>query len=275
MLQESECRFDRELAEWFSRRGGPWSGTAGELFASLGIHADGGDGLAPQSSGDLHAHLQSHRKVLQSLGVDVLLSQGLPRMVLLRSCPDELPQRKSPSNTHAIDRKSDPTIDLPSRGTDQKSCSPDSVGPGAAKREEFHRDSPEVKSDSAERLVTDPFSTGVGLKEGLFVNTAEALFAVVEMRQQVREQALDLEAAVDLVIARARQITRCCGIAVGFLPEQIGHRLRTGVALRAGASISMAPFFSPALQRATPCNYRMRRSTRFWVPRFDEKASGR
>ena len=35
MLPESDYRFERELAEWFSRRAGAWSGTASELLASL------------------------------------------------------------------------------------------------------------------------------------------------------------------------------------------------------------------------------------------------
>jgi signal transduction protein with GAF and PtsI domain len=49
------------------------------------------------------------------------------------------------------------------------------------------------------------------------------------MRRSIRERSLDLESTVDLVIARARQITRSSGIAVGFLPQEIGCQFRTGM----------------------------------------------
>jgi hypothetical protein len=233
MLPESDYRFDRELAEWFSRRGGAWSGTAGELLASLRISADAGDSFGPQSSAGLYAHLQSHKQVLLSLGVDVLLRHGVPRMVSLRSCQDEQSQRKPPSSTLSIARKSDPAItpsSLSSAETDRKNCSGDSADTDVSESEEFKRDIPVAKSESAGKPVTGKSTYGDGPKEGFFVNTGEALFAIVEMRRQIREQGLDLESAVDLVIGRARQITRSCGIAVGFLPEEIGGRLGTGVA---------------------------------------------
>ena len=102
MLAESDYRFDRELADWFSRRGGAWSGTAGELLASLRTSADAGDSFGPQSSAGLYAHLQSHKQILQSLGVDVFLRHGVPRMVSLRSCQDEQSQQQPPSSTLGI-----------------------------------------------------------------------------------------------------------------------------------------------------------------------------
>jgi hypothetical protein len=71
---------------------------------------------------------------------------------------------------------------------------------------------------------------GDGPKESPFSNTGEALFAIVEMRRQIREQGLDLEAAVDLVIDHAREITKCYGIEVGFLPQEIGTRSPMGAA---------------------------------------------
>ena len=73
MLPESDYRFERELAEWFSRRAGAWSGTASELLASLRSKVSQTIASVPNSSDGLYAYLQSHRQVLQSLGVDVLL----------------------------------------------------------------------------------------------------------------------------------------------------------------------------------------------------------
>jgi len=54
----------------------------------------------------------------------------------------------------------------------------------------------------------------------VFENTGEALVAIGEMRQRIREENLALEPAVDVVINRAKEITRSCGIAVGLLPQQ-------------------------------------------------------
>ena len=39
-MSEPDSRFDLELAEWFSCRGGAWSGTAGELLVSLRTSVD-------------------------------------------------------------------------------------------------------------------------------------------------------------------------------------------------------------------------------------------
>ena len=114
--------------------------------------------------------------------------------------------------------------------TGQKSSPADSADTDVSGGEEFKRDIPLAKSDSAGKSVTSKSTYGDGPKEGFFVNTGEALFAIVEMRRQIREQGLDLESAVDLVIGRAQQITRSCGIAVGFLPEEIGGRFGTDVA---------------------------------------------
>ena len=64
------------------------------------------------------------------------------------------------------------------------------------------------------------------LKKASFSNTGEALFAIVEMRRQIREQGLDLEATVDLVIDRAREITKCYGIESDFCRRKLEPGLR-------------------------------------------------
>jgi len=227
MLPETDCRFDGKLAEWFSRRGGAWSGTAGELLASLRTSADVGNSLRFQSSSELYAHLQSHRQILHSLGVDVLLLYGVPRIVSLRSCRDNHPQKKPPYNAMSIEHNSHSTVNLSPLVTGTKSYSADSIDTSRARNEAFK---PIAKSDMTGKSVTDEYTDGNGPIGGFFVNTGEALFAIVEMRRQIREQCLDLESAVDLVIGRAQQITRSYGIAVGFLPQETGNWFRPGVA---------------------------------------------
>lgn len=89
VLPESDSRFDHELARWFARQGGDWSGTAAELRAAVKTRVDVSDDWWPQSPRALYAHLESHRQMLWSLGVDVSWHHGYPRMVSLRSCLDE------------------------------------------------------------------------------------------------------------------------------------------------------------------------------------------
>jgi hypothetical protein len=227
MLPESDCRFDRELVEWFSRRRGAWSGTATALLASLRTSTGAGSSLSPQSPVELYTHLQSHRQILQSLGVDVMLHNGVPRMVSLRSSQDE-PQRKAPSNTSDYDRNSG---SVPSSVTASKVCSPDSANAVLGGSKFVDRDTPPAKSDSPAKFAASEPAERDGPRDGFFLNTGEALFAIVEMRRQVRERGLNLEETVDLVIGRAQEITRGYGIAVGFLPQEIGFRPRTGAAV--------------------------------------------
>jgi GAF domain len=229
MLPQSDDRFDLELAGWFSLRGGAWSGTASELLASVRTRSDVDSNLWPQSPRGLYTYLEFHRESLQSLGLDVLLHQGVPRMVSLRSCQKEQPPRQPPSGTLDLDRTSDAPINLSSLLDGQNAIPADSGNVGAAAGEAFDADIPIAESDLADRFVNGKYGDGDSLGGSVFENTGEALFAILEMRRWIRERSLDLESTVDLVIARARQITRCCGIAVGFLPQEIGCQFRTGM----------------------------------------------
>jgi general secretion pathway protein A len=87
-------RFDQELVAWFALCGGAWSGTAAEMLAAVKTRVGVGNDLWAQSPSALYAHIESHRQILRSLGVDVSLRHGYPRMVSLRSCQDEKPARK-------------------------------------------------------------------------------------------------------------------------------------------------------------------------------------
>jgi hypothetical protein len=230
MLPQSIDRFDQELAGWFSLRGGAWSGTTAELLASVRTRSDVDSSSWPQSPRGLFAHLESHRELLQSLGLDVLLHQGVPRMVSLRSCQKEQPPIQPPPDTFDLDRTSDAPTNLSPPLDGQKTIPADSGNVGPAAGEAFDADIPIAKSVLAERFVNGNYANGDNSEGRIFEHTGEALFAILEMRRRIREQALDLESAVDLVIARAQQITRCCGIAVGFLPQEIGCQFRAGKA---------------------------------------------
>ncbi len=224
MLSESDFRFDQQLADWFFRRGLAWSGTASELLASLRSSTDAAGSSAPQSSNGLYVHLQSHQQILRSLGVDVSLHSGVPRMVSLRECREE-PQRKPPTNSF---RKIEATIDPSSRVVGRESSSSDAMKE-LASIEALSRDLPVPQTDLARKSATDRFSRANGPNEGFFLDTGEALFAMVEMRRQIREQGLDLEATVDLVVSKAQEFTQAQGVAVGFLPEEVGWHFRSGM----------------------------------------------
>ena len=223
-MPESDSRFDVELAEWFSCRGGAWSGTASELLVSLKTSGDNGT-LNSLTSVELYAYLQSHRQRLSSLGVDVFLRNGVPRIVSLRSPQDE-PKKTSPSSASDRDSKSDPATGPSSTTTVSNSFS-DAAITESFGSESFRRDSV-VKSSSSEKSSAGTPGDEDCPKDGFFSNTGEALFAIVEMRRQIREQGLDLEATVNLVVGRAREITKCYGVAVGFLPQEIGTRPPAG-----------------------------------------------
>jgi hypothetical protein len=91
----SDDRFDQELMGWLARHGGPWSGTASELLAALKTRAGVGNDSWPQSPRALYSHIESHTQILRSLGVDVLLYQGCPRMLSLRGVRGRKTGRKT------------------------------------------------------------------------------------------------------------------------------------------------------------------------------------
>jgi hypothetical protein len=233
MLPKSDDRFDHELAGWFSLRRGAWYGTAAQLLASMGKRPDGDDGLWPQSSRELYAHLESHKGKLQSLGLDVSFHHGVPRMVSLRSCQNETLPLTPLADGFEVEQ---PASDFP----------PDVLSPVDAPQERpadlcdavlpaivaYKGDTPAARSGLAGEFGKGKYADGDKFEGRVFEETGEALFAIAEMRMQIQEQGLDLESAVDLVVGSARKITRSCGIAVGFLPQQesMGHPPQTGVA---------------------------------------------
>jgi hypothetical protein len=84
---ESDGRVDQDLVGWFAQRQGAWCGTVTELLAAVKTKVDVSSDWWPQSPVALYAHIESHRQILWSLGVAVLLPDGSPRMISLRSCP--------------------------------------------------------------------------------------------------------------------------------------------------------------------------------------------
>ena len=248
MFPKSDDRFDQELAGWFSVRRGAWYGTAAQLLASIAKRSDGDGALCPQSARELYAHLESHKGMLQSLGVNVSLFHGLPRMISLRSCPSQ-PILSAPlSDGFEVEPTSAfPTDVLPPVDTPQERPADlrDAVPPAnLAQKGDF----PAARSGLAGEFGKGKYADGDRLEERIFEDTGEALFAIAEMQRQIQEHGLDLEAAVDLVVGSARKITRACGIAVGFLPqeESMRHPPQTGV-----AASKKGMHFHPNLFRST------------------------
>ncbi len=232
--------FDQELARWFARHGGAWTGTASELLAALkaspGVRNDSSLGSWPQSFRALYSHIESHGQSLRSLGVEALLHDGHPRMISLRSCPDEKPVAESSLGTPASTRRSDPPTTLPALAFDRsESADSDRVYPTSD--EACAQENTPAKSE----MITEPLANGVyadgdNREEGIFKSAGDALFALVEMRMQIRERGLQLESAIDLVVGRTQEITRSCGVAVGLLQQDsVVYPARTGVAATMGA----------------------------------------
>ena len=223
MLPQSDDRLDRELAAWFSVRKGGWSGTAAVLLASLRTVADADGTWSPYSSRMLYAHLESHQHILRSLGMEVVLHHGFPRMVSLRSCETG----QTPNSPSDVERMPGASLTATSLVEGQNSSSADS-SESSIPGDEFHADIPLDQSECNGRSGRGKYSNSDMFGGRVFGNTGQALFAIVEMRRRIRERNLDLESAVDLVIGPAQEITRCSGIAVGFLPrKRAGHPVRT------------------------------------------------
>jgi hypothetical protein len=85
---EPDDRLDHELVGWFALHEGIWCGTAAELLAAITSRVDVDKELF-QSPLALYAHMESHKEILGSLGMNVRLPYGFPRMISLRPCQDE------------------------------------------------------------------------------------------------------------------------------------------------------------------------------------------
>jgi GAF domain-containing protein len=230
----SEDYFDQKLATWFAQHGRPWSGTASELLAALRASCEAGSDVSPgpwpQSFRALYSQIESHRQRLRSLGVDLLLHAGPPRMISLRSCSDERPEGKSSSSKSAATLNLDPPVNPDAQAHDQKAESgSDNISP---------------TRDEAHTQEIAPPSRG-----GIFKSTPEARFALVEIRVQIKEQGLQLEPAIELVVRRTQEITQSCGVAVGLLQEDsVVYPSRTGVATAMGTLHFQANLFQSCLK---------------------------
>ena len=250
MLSASDHPLDRELMEWFVLRGGSWSGTASELLAAVRARAGVGDDSWPESPRALYSHIESHREILRSLGVDALLHQGYPRMVSLRSCQDERSAEGSPSGTSGVNRNPDLPIILAALAYVQNRETADSDQVNPTSDETLSPDIPPAKSEVAsQRLVNGTYADGNNFEGSIFASTVEALFANVEMRVRIRQQGLDLKSAIDLVVGRTQEITRSCGVAVGLLQQDsVVYQARAGVAAAIEGLLFKANLFQSCLR---------------------------
>ena len=229
MIPKSNDRLDQELAAWFVQRGRAWSGTAAELLNSVRTGSDLSLNCWPESSRGLYDHLKNHEKMLQQLGVDVTLRDGFPRIVSLRPRPAESSLASPLVQVSPVDTRSDPPPNLSLPVADQavapvaQSASPDQAAHAVAQNEPLT-----AKSDLPGRYANARYVVENTSKERVFEDTAEALVAIGEIRQQIRALHLDLESAVNLVNNAALEMTRCYRIAVGFFPETKGRTHRTG-----------------------------------------------
>ena len=174
----------------------------------------------------------------------------------------------SPSDADDIDRTSDAPITLSSLVEGRKTSPAGSGDLVSIPSDGSYGNIPVDESEYRERSVKRKYANTDIFEGGIFENTSEALFALVEMKRRIREQNLDLDSTVDLVIGLAQQMTRCCGIAVGFLPrKRLAARFETVGRLR-----RKGLHFHANLFQSTPCGRRhspgdqMPRNIRCWVP---------
>jgi len=244
VLPQSDIRFDQELVGWFALRGGVWSGTAGELLAAVKTRVDVCSDLWPHSSRALYAHIESHMQILRSLGVEACLRHGNPRMISLRGCQNEKTPNKMPSANSGFNRITPaPPINLPPLPDDQKMSDAHSGDLHLVATETVSRDIPKATSESRDSFANGEYAGEENFEGRIFENSGEALVAIVEIQGRVREQGLDLQSAIDLVVGRTWEITRCSGLSVGMLKQgRVVYPARVGIAVT-----GMGPHFSANL----------------------------
>ncbi len=234
-MPEFDDSFDRKLVEWFAPRKGVWSGTATELLAAVRSGSDTGSLARAQPARTLYAHLESHRHILRSGGIDVRLHQDTPRILSLRHCAVEMPTKKPPATASAFHHPLDspvssiPLVDnaqaVPAASEEAKSAAGEASG----------QDTSIARPDSAARFVSGRYAEKESVAGRVFENSGMALSTVAEIRDLIRDPNLDLEAAVELMANRAQEITQCCGTAVGLRQENsVVYLVRTGI----GATIA-------------------------------------
>jgi hypothetical protein len=236
VLPETDNRFDQELVGWFALHRGDWSGTAAELLAVVKTRVDVSNDLWPQSPRSLYAYMESHTQVFRSWGMAILLPDGYPRLISIRSCQDEKPVEILPSGTAGFNRPSDPQTNPSVFASDQKNESTDFDQVSPATDVTFSQYIAPAKSHViTERSVKGIHAHEDNFERRIFDSIGETLFAVVEMRVRIEEQGLDLKSAIDLVVGRTQEITRSAGVAVGlFRQEGVVYPARAGVAATMG-----------------------------------------
>src|SRR5437660_3223495 len=199
VLPQSDMRFEQELVGWFALRGGVWSGTAGELLAAVKTRVEVCSDLWPHSSRALYAHIESHMQILRSLGVEACLRHGNPRMISLRGCQDDKAAGRPPSGAPGFNRIIPaPPVNLPPLPDDQKVNDAHCGDLHLVATETVSRDTPKVTTESRNPFANGEYSGQENCEGRILENPGQALLAIVEMQRRIREQALDLQSAIDL-----------------------------------------------------------------------------
>ena len=204
----------------------------------------------PRPAHALYAHLESHRHILRSLGVEVRFAPWPATNVV---CSDTA-RRKYPQKSR---RQLRPLFTSPRlqpvnsiQPADGAQATPAFVEePKSAASESSAQDIAIVRPDSAARFVSGRYAEKESPGGRVFENTGAALSAVAEMRDLIGDRNLDPEAAIELMATRAQEITRCCGTTVGLLEHNtVLYPVRTGIgATMAGLDLH-ANFFQSCVR---------------------------
>jgi len=247
VLTQFDDSFDQALVAWLASRTGVWSGTAAELLTALRTGLDVRRGSWPQSPLALYAHLESHRQILSSQGVDVRLHHGSPRMLSLRSSHPEKPEKTSASTPAGISSSPDQPMNLLPVVDDLK-LSVAEFGEGSRKANEIAPLASTARPDLAGRFVSGRYAERETSGGRVFENTGEALLTIASMRDAIRAQGFDLKSAIDLVLSRILSVSRCCGMAVGVLQENaVIYPARTGIGVTMEGLDLSAKFFQSCI----------------------------
>ena len=134
-----------------------------------------------------------------------------------------------------------------------------------------------MESAKAESIAEEEQTDRENLGSRAFENAAEALFSIVEMRERIKAEGLDLRSTIDLVARRTQVITGSSGVVVGWLQhDTLVYPAQGGIAATMTALPSQSNLLRACITKGTVLPLPDARSeTRWSAPVAVEKVSGR
>ena len=109
-----------------------------------------------------------------------------------------------------------------------------------------------IESAKAESIAEEEQTDRENSGSRAFENAAEALFSIVEMRERIKAEGLDLRSTIDLVARRTQVITGSSGVVVGWLQhDTLVYPAQGGIAATMTALPSQSNLLRACITKGT------------------------